>query len=722
MVEKAATGLGVGFWNTGVPLDSVQRTPQMMMKRAQLAYHVNPWVKLAEATITRKVVGMPWHLEDAQDEEYPDDTAGDVAEARLLLERPQFLLGDPKPGTATRRLMMGLTTRHVGLCGMSYWYGDQMSVRGVPLAWLYINPARMWPSEDEQGNLTGWVLDAQDQTGRGGTPLSTEEVLPFYLDPPDWGHLGTGWYEGVVLKSQITNLGDQHAAYVIGTGGRIAGIVSPKEGSIPDEKFKALVSEFRNVNEAPDAAKRTTILQGPVDFTPTAANPQELNLVDLSKMNRDDILAEAGVPPSQASIPIPAGLNSGATKGFDEAILMQGAVHDRVVAIRETLQYGFLDKYLPTVIELEFEEPEFDDKSPAFALMTASREVALTNAERRELGGYPPTGDPAIDNAILLPSTSTLWATAPEEGQTQGAIEEIAPPVAPVVIPADQTVGKAKELLGLRRAVDTRMVPALRKSVRSALNAQKTEIVSKVRAKGAHLQSRPTDQRIWWNEDKEKERLIQAIRPHLAALSQTVTKRASEVLDTPKKADNFAERVEQFVLRRAGERIVDMLRTTRDAIQTAISQGFNDGLAPGEVADLLEQSTTFDEARAELVARTETALAYNDAALNSYTEFGVDMVEPIDGDQDEECIARLERGPVTIEEALADTDHPNGTLDWVPYFGKSSVWTPRVEIPQVQRDPVTVNVQPPVMPRPPMQLVFERNEYGKIASIREVPL
>jgi hypothetical protein len=698
---KAATGTGVGFWNIGIPLLSAERTPQALMKRAQLAYHINPWIGLAEGVVTRKVVGLPWHLEDGNDEEYEDSAPPDVMQARQLLERPQLLLGEQRPGTATRRLMTALTSRHIGLCGMSYWYADGLDARLIPTAWLYINPARMWPAEDSNGNLTGWVLDAQDQSGRGGTPLAIEEVLPFYLDPPDWGHLGSGIYERAILKAQITNLADQHAAYVIGTGGRIAGIVSPKDGTIPDEKFKALVAEFRNVNEAPDAAKRTTILQGPVDFIPTAANPSELNLVELAKMNRDDILAIWGVPPTQAGIaPQHAGgLNSGSTKGYDEAIFMQGAVHDRVVAIRETLQYGWLDKYQPTVIELEFEEPEFDDESPAFALLAQARETPLTNAQRLEIIGRPPTGDPAIDNAILLPSTITLWATAPAMGQTNGVIESTAPVTPNIVMgpPVDMNAVKARsQLLGLRHSVDARVTPALRKSVASALAASRVEIVKRIRQNGPHLARKPSDSRIWWDEPKERDRLSAAIRPYLAGIVETVTNRATETMGTPKKADHFAERVDQFVQKRAGERIKEMLATTKEAIQSALSQGFEEGLSIAEIGDLIEGSTTFNELRAETIARTETMFAYNDAALNSYGEFGVDQVQAIDGDGDPECAAR--DGQVfDVEEAYSIEDHPNGTLDWVPYFGKAQAKADNAAMGELRSAMIRSLAEPPVV-------------------------
>jgi hypothetical protein len=40
--------------------------------------------------------------------------------------------------------------------------------------------------------------------------LRLDELLPFYLDPPDNGAYGTGLYERVTLKAQITGLVDQH--------------------------------------------------------------------------------------------------------------------------------------------------------------------------------------------------------------------------------------------------------------------------------------------------------------------------------------------------------------------------------------------------------------------------------------------------------------------------------------------------------------------------------
>jgi hypothetical protein len=271
-----------------------------------------------------------------------------------------------------------------------------------------------------------------------------------------------------------------------------------------------------------------------------------------------------------------------------------------------------------------------------------------------------------------------------------------------------------REFLGLRKTLDKRVIPAIRRSVTEALAEQRADVVAWIRAHGDHLTRKPTDTG-WWNAEREQKRLVQAIRPHVAGIAELVTARGKDVF--PAKADPFEERVAAFVWSRTGQRIRDMEATTRKLVMEAIAQGFADGLAPGQIADILEESSIFDPVRAELIARTETMLAYNDAALNTYTEYGIEMVEPLDGDEDPECIARLERGPVSIEAAMDDTDHPNGTLDWMPYYPAKAEPPPKPET-----SPLSVIVQAAAPYRPAMRLVVERDPYGKIASMYEEPV
>jgi hypothetical protein len=524
--------------------------------------------------------------------------------------------------------------------------------------------------------------------------------MPFYLDPPDYGHYGSGLVEAAWQKAQITTLADRHAAYILGTGGRLPGIVSPKEGTIPDEAYKALVAEFRNVNEAPDAAKRTTVVRGPIEFTNTSADPGDLLLLDISRMNRDDIFSVWGVPPSQAGVSgQTVGLNSGETRRYEEAILMQGAVHDRVVSLTETIQFGLLDRWqgIGVEVDLEIEEPEFDDDTPAYENAARAVNIPLTNAERRAIIGLDPTGDEAVDSAILLPLTLTPFDASPPEPA----------PMPRQIPPQMQMEGKARSdqaFLGLRQKVEARFVPTLRKGVSAVLLAQMRHVAQRVRDHGDKIARKPGDTSIWWEPKVEDERLAKVLGAGASGIAVTVARQVGDLMETPKKAPpvTYEDEVTAYVAKRTGERVTKINDTTRDAIRSMLAEAFDKGLSPAQAADLIERLPAFDEYRAELVARTETMFAYNDAALTSYSQFGVQEVLAYDGDGDEECAARNGR-TFLLEDSYGITDHPNGTLDWAPVVGRAYWDVPPAKAEPTQSlridvgEPPIINVPAPVV-------------------------
>ena len=130
------------------------------------------------------------------------------------------------------------------------------------------------------------------------------------------------------------------------------------------------------------------------------------------------------------------------------------------------------------------------------------------------------------------------------------------------------------------------------------------------------------------------------------------------------------------ILKRAAKRVTKINETTRDTIRDALIAGVDLGEGAAQLGARVAAAVIFDTYRGELIARTETMFAWNSSAIESYADHGVEMVEPQDGDQDEECAARLARGAVTLEEALDDEDHPNGTLSWMPV----------IDVEQLRRD------------------------------------
>lgn len=104
-------------------------------------------------------------------------------------------------------------------------------------------------------------------------------------------------------------------------------------------------------------------------------------------------------------------------------------------------------------------------------------------------------------------------------------------------------------------------------------------------------------------------------------------------------------------------------QTTRDEVNRLLQEAMADGLSPQEFADRLEESGLFGATRAEVIARTEVAIAQNYGQGETYRELGFTHVYVQDGDCD---ICREVDGAVwTIEEAL---DNPVGHPSCVRSF------------------------------------------------------
>lgn len=217
----------------------------------------------------------------------------------------------------------------------------------------------------------------------------------------------------------------------------------------------------------------------------------------------------------------------------------------------------------------------------------------------------------------------------------------------------------------VRARVEKKYTPQIRRAIAEALSAQRAELAEKVRERATHIAAKPNDVTVWWNEEREYQRLQGALEPVLTLAAAEVTRSQSATFFRPAKADSILDRVLDYVRTKAATRIKGINETTRDTLRSLISTGIQEGQSPAQLGDVIEAAAAFNESRSELIARTETMLAYNDASIGTYRNFGVEQVQALDGDDDAQCAAR--NGAIySISEASGITDHPNGTLDWVP--------------------------------------------------------
>jgi len=663
--EKASTGIGATWMTYQPPLSSLTKDPRKGFKQAQAIGIANLYIRAAERVIGQRFATVPWHLEDDAGERIENDAIS------ALIERPYVpKKGDPVSNTPrTRSSLWRITCRHLGLTGNAFWYLDQaQALDGFPLSLLYVNPARMTPAEDRAGNLTGWMLDA-DLPG-SGVPLERDKVIHFKLEPADHGHYGIGLVESAFSRAEMLRLSDHHANEVLASGGRLAGVFSPpaQSGAIPDDQFQQLQRDIRTVVEQPDAARRSLILSGPIEFDRTSASPSELDLAAIAALGRDGILDLWGVPLSQLGGTQVGGLNSGEKGNNEEASLWQNAVGPRLRDFTETVQYQLLDR-LEQAPNLVIEEPAFDDEAPLYDLAAKSVQVPLTNAERRAIIGKEPTGDPEFDDAVWLPiSLSEAWTVG------TGAPEKPAP--LPFMEPPDEMKDEdeaaedeakarvpRRAVPGVERTRQT-MTGSLRKALLDIFAAMRAEVSAKVERNAAHLATHPNDYTVWWDEAKWQAEVNKAIKPAAALAAEATHDSTAQVLGR-QLAPDLRDLVMARLIGDVGEDVKGITETTRTKVAKTIDDGIKDGLGARELGKAVEESAGFGEYRSEMIARTETNRVLNFSQLHTYGEYGVERVEAIDGDGDPECAAR--NGQVyPIAEAMLIHDHPNGTLDWAP--------------------------------------------------------
>ena len=122
------------------------------------------------------------------------------------------------------------------------------------------------------------------------------------------------------------------------------------------------------------------------------------------------------------------------------------------------------------------------------------------------------------------------------------------------------------------------------------------------------------------------------------------------------------------VLAEGALRVTAINETTRQGIAEIVAQGVEQGMGARELGDAIQAWSGWDEYRSEMIARTETGTAYNATALASYRENGMEYVQVLDGDGDEEC-APWHDVVVPIGDAPDPLGHPNCTRDILPYLG-----------------------------------------------------
>lgn len=719
--KKAVTGPGVASYATGTVLSSLQDSPQNRAAKCLAAYKVG-WFYKAGHKITSDLAALDWSVSDGDIEsEDPAETIIDRPDLSIPfrdlnpIEQLIRLMERPNPYQTGRQLRQKTHIRR-DFAGLGIWYLENGDF-GLPTAIYGISPARMWPSRNAQGVLIGWVMD-RDRPG-GGIPFSAREIMTFSTASADDDDLfGASVVEAVYAELPLTDLMARHTTDLLTTGGRLAGMVWSKERSLDEGEFEDVKRAWRNVASDPNAARRLLIFPEPMEYAAGASTPAEIGIPELAALNRDNILTAFPISPYQLGVPVPGGLNSGETRVQDRRDYWEGTIHPRVVAFDEAINVELVSRY-EAVMGRSFiyrtEEPNLDDPASIIERVKALDALVQSGADSK-----------AARKAAGLDHIK--FATEPQRQPTPAELMATNPQPQP-----DLPMGPVKSAQAHWEAV----VPSATMRARSALSGffsgQMERVAGRLREQ---LRERKKSDRSaikdsdWWDASAEDAALREVMRGIYIEVGRGGLTGVADALDRIVFPKAIAPIVEDL-LRYGGSRIKDINDRTLQALVLELAEGTRRGYSVAQLIDgvpaegfsgvlgvtLDNGVAVFGDARAETIARTETALSYNRATVLGYKEFGVSHLLAYDGDGDEECAAR-DGQEFTIDEAEAIEDHPNGTLVWSPVFDKAE----KAPAP----DPTVVVLLEAIKSmagvRPAMREIVDFDEHGRVIGSHEEPL
>ena len=176
-----------------------------------------------------------------------------------------------------------------------------------------------------------------------------------------------------------------------------------------------------------------------------------------------------------------------------------------------------------------------------------------------------------------------------------------------------------------------------------------------------------------WRPDEETEALIKAYleaADSIGASSMEVGKLVGASIDWTLTNPFISEVRDQLA-----KEIKGINDTTRDQVAEVIEKGVQRGysipqIANGFPAERYKGITgvfdAADEARAETIARTETAKLFNNAALLAYEDAGITHVEVLDGKYDTICEEANGSRWTLAEAAAKPLAHPNCVRSFIP--------------------------------------------------------
>ena len=512
--------------------------------------------------------------------------------------------------------------QHHELTGETWWLLVSVG-RGDWELWP-VRPDRMTPIPNKDEYIRGYVY----RIGAEVIPLEVDDVIYFKRPNPLDPYRGMSWVQSLLLELGADR---EAAAYVrnfFRNGAEPGGIIQFDE-MLPDADYDKFVTRWREQHQGTANAHRVAVLEGAKWVDRQMSLGREMQFSELRRLNRDTILGAAGVPKSVMGISEDV---NRANAEAGEVIFARYCLLPRLRRIRGVVNRRLLPRY-GTNLYLDFVDPTPDN-----------REIDLMEATQGYTGG------------VLTQNEARRRL---DEGEVADGDEFKSTPVPPVIAPPsaappeeEPEEPEATEAASLRR----RLLPdapedpegLLTPAEQRAEAAMQRAWTRRLKAEGARIadfldQFKSWDRlRLWSDQDRSRatgaggavykveasdiegyawdwwERFGDDVVAELAAAFEVGGVTAEAAVSLPilqSYAAEWARAHSTEFLRLGGDaNVVDF---TRRRVRELVALAIENGDSLQTLQRTLRNDYAFSRARAETIARTETAQALGSGRMRA---------------------------------------------------------------------------------------------------------
>lgn len=372
-------------------------------------YAQSVWVYSAVKKIATNISGTPFKL-------YRDEASGEKVE---VTEGPLVdLFKRPNPDT-TGEEMWEATQSYLDLRGNAFWIMERPNIAAIPQEIRVVDPIRIVPAFNASRTaLIGWVYD----NGKTRIPFQLHEVLHFKYFNPDNPLMGIAPYRCISIVADQDYFANIYNKTFFKEGASISGFIEADKG-LTATQYSRLLNQINDRHQGMTKAHRIGLLENGAKFQAAKMTQKDMDFIEGKKMGKKEIYTAYGtndvVQGFFEDVKSYEGMKT-AMKAFWEGTLiprekhLQGTVNAKFLSyFGDHKLYGEFDLSDVSALKEDFSDKVKNSKE-LFDMGYTRNEVN----ERFELGmKESPSGDISYLPSTLVPADGS--GTPPQEPEPE---------------------------------------------------------------------------------------------------------------------------------------------------------------------------------------------------------------------------------------------------------------------------------------------------------------